>query len=498
MSNAASQFVEEYGVKFENTGPSMSEVAEALGEAFPKDPRVAIYAAYRLGAKVFENTAPSMPEVSDLVSLGLRDNKKRAHLLVSEVLGKHIPQDPRVVIYAAHLLGAKVGSVLHPELDYIESVDECSKALARHMDWELSIDELPEIPKFVSPDPEKAAAVVVGFAETATGLGFNVAEYLGEWYIHSTRHFEDREKFVAFEEEHSHATSHALVPNPKSPLLDGTIPMVLVDDEFSTGKTVQNIILAMQKKVHRNQYVIASLVDCRSLKYRIQMDEFAQEQGIDITVVSLAEGHVSVPEDMIQTVQDKVKPLARSLTTAQELFHKAGSQEGMGEDGSPRAKVHIRFCGEKAIGDTDSRVGVYPDTYLPALPEAIAGEISSLMIDKGLSLVLGQEEFMHLPLMVADSLAILQKGIRYSTTTRSPILVLDRPDYPINNGIRFKNAQNEDRFAYNVMGYTNIILVLEPGQPLSDLFNSSCDGIGHVAAGICDNLIIVGTTPDNH
>ena len=32
-----------------------------------------------------------------LVELALRRNPKRAHLLVSTVLGKHVPTDPRVV-----------------------------------------------------------------------------------------------------------------------------------------------------------------------------------------------------------------------------------------------------------------------------------------------------------------------------------------------------------------------------------------------------------------
>src|SRR4051794_39992528 len=32
-----------------------------------------------------------------LVRLGLRDNPRRLHLLVSQVLGKHVPTDPRIV-----------------------------------------------------------------------------------------------------------------------------------------------------------------------------------------------------------------------------------------------------------------------------------------------------------------------------------------------------------------------------------------------------------------
>ncbi|MER2224183.1 MAG: phosphoribosyltransferase domain-containing protein, partial [Rhodococcus sp. (in: high G+C Gram-positive bacteria)] len=39
--------------------------------------------------------------VPDLVIPGLRRNPRRAHLLVSTVLGKHVPTEPSVVIGAA-------------------------------------------------------------------------------------------------------------------------------------------------------------------------------------------------------------------------------------------------------------------------------------------------------------------------------------------------------------------------------------------------------------
>ncbi|MSX05908.1 MAG: hypothetical protein F2801_06825, partial [Actinobacteria bacterium] len=82
-----------------------------------------------------------------LVRPGLRRNPRRAHLLVSTVLGKHIPVDPDVVIGAgdelAGLVAAAVGG---------SDVD------------------------------------VLGFAETATGLGHTVATALdARCYVHSTR-----------------------------------------------------------------------------------------------------------------------------------------------------------------------------------------------------------------------------------------------------------------------------------------------------------------------
>ena len=81
----------------------------------------------------------------DLVQLALRRNPRRAHLLVSTVLGKHIPADPRVVRGAGLELGRLVGKAL-----------------------------------------DGRTGLVIGFAETGTGLGHCVAEELGADYIHST------------------------------------------------------------------------------------------------------------------------------------------------------------------------------------------------------------------------------------------------------------------------------------------------------------------------
>src|SRR5689334_15241403 len=106
--------------------------------------------------------------LTELVGLALRRNPRRAHLLVSTVLGKHVPADPRVV----HGTGLELGRLVAERL-------------------------------------AGASALVLGFAETATGLGHCVAEALGADYLHSTRRAVPTARPVAgFVEEHSHATDH--------------------------------------------------------------------------------------------------------------------------------------------------------------------------------------------------------------------------------------------------------------------------------------------------
>ncbi|MGV9301508.1 phosphoribosyltransferase domain-containing protein, partial [Amycolatopsis sp. NPDC003676] len=49
-------------------------------------------------ASAAEDALPGELSIAALVQPGLRRNPRRAHLLVSTVLGKHLPTDPRVVI----------------------------------------------------------------------------------------------------------------------------------------------------------------------------------------------------------------------------------------------------------------------------------------------------------------------------------------------------------------------------------------------------------------
>src|SRR5690606_29080317 len=129
------------------------------------------WVAERLGVQLTGDAAlPAM------LGLALRRNPKRAHLLVSNVLGKHVPQSPTVVWRAGHELGVRVGELLGAE--------------------------------------QAARAVVLGYAETATGLGHSVADGLAVApCLHSTRRpVAGVEQAGGFEESHSHATSHLLLP----------------------------------------------------------------------------------------------------------------------------------------------------------------------------------------------------------------------------------------------------------------------------------------------
>lgn len=198
-------------------------------------------------------------ELTGMLGLALRRNPKRAHLLVSNVLGKHVPQSPSVVYGAGFALGRRVRELLGAE--------------------------------------EAARAVVLGYAETATGLGHSVADGVGlAPYLHSTRRpVAGVARAGGFEESHSHATSHLLLPEDPA-LLVGDGPLVLVDDEFSTGNTVLNTVRDLHERYPRRRYVVVALVDMRSAADAGRLAEFAGEIGARVDLVAAATGTVRLPE----------------------------------------------------------------------------------------------------------------------------------------------------------------------------------------------------------
>jgi hypothetical protein len=66
-----------------------------------------------LGVDVASEPGRSLLPVKALVGLALRRNPKRAHLLVSRVLAKHVPTEPGIATSAGQLLPARTPAPDH-------------------------------------------------------------------------------------------------------------------------------------------------------------------------------------------------------------------------------------------------------------------------------------------------------------------------------------------------------------------------------------------------
>jgi Phosphoribosyl transferase/TRSP domain C terminus to PRTase_2 len=395
---------------------------------------------------LLETDAGSACELTELVALALRRNPRRPHLLVSRVLGKHIPADPRVVLDSGSRLGGLVEAAL------------------------------------VAP-----AAVVVGYAETATGLGHAVADRLDSDYLHSTRR---RVAGVAhagaFEEEHSHATRHLLLPEDPG-LLTRPGPLVLVDDEFSTGSTAMNTIAALHALRPRDQYVLAAHVDVRPSSDRARLARFAADLGTEIVVVATARGLVRLPDDF-----------ARRAAVAPGRSGPSGTRPGS------RADVHVARAAWPSGVREGGRHGFTADDRRRAgrAARAVALEVAGQVVGESI-LVLGTEELMYAPTLVAAELAgfLGDAGtVLVSSTTRSPVVTIDEPGYPIRTAISF--VAHDDpvdgptaRFAYNVApiggasGFSDIVVVVDSVADTPALH--APDGLVAAVAGLCRRVTVV-------
>ncbi|MGP4027811.1 phosphoribosyltransferase family protein [Actinomadura sp. 3N407] len=396
--------------------------------------------ASRLGVRLTDGRRPVGVGLSDLVGLAVRRNPRRAHLLVSAVQGKHVPTDPRLVYGSGLLLGELVRACLRGE--------EPSQPGSLLADALLGVPGRAAGLRDLLREPQTPVdAIVLGYAETATALGHSVADALGSaYYLHSTRRpVAGFAMYGGFEEEHSHATSHLLLP-ADSAALDRDVPMVLVDDELSTGRTVLNTIAALHAVRPRGQYVLAALVDLRGPADRARMDDLAARLGTRIDAVALAGGHVDLPEDILETGKALVADLSARATPPDE----------------PAATFAVsRLRLEWPTGLPDGgRHGFLPE-HRARLEKDLARMADALAsgLGDGASrvLVLGFEELMYTPLRIAEALADALPGVdvRYSTTTRSPVLAVDDPGYAIRTRLAFQSHDDPadgpgERYAYNV------------------------------------------------
>ncbi|WP_309094101.1 phosphoribosyltransferase [Streptomyces sp.] len=375
--------------------------------------------------------------LTDLLGLALRRNPKRAHLLVSNVLGKHVPQSPSVVHGQGVALGRRVRELLG--------------------------------------DDEARRAVVLGYAETATGLGHSVADGLGlAPYLHSTRRpVAGLAPAGGFEEAHSHATSHLLLPeNPA--LLAGDGPLVLVDDEFSTGNTVLNTVRNLHERYPRRRYVVVALVDMRSAADSGRLEDFAREIGARVDLVAAASGTVRLPEGVLEKGRELVARYEESAATgrvssaapepvapgARGTARPAptGPHPDHGGTGPHATRVDLRWPSGLPDGGRHGFTPAHRERLEAALPAMAARIAEALPAGARRVHVLGFEELMYAPLRLAESLErITDAEVRYSTTTRSPVLAVDDPGYAIRTRLAFPAHDDPadgpgERYAYNVAG----------------------------------------------
>ncbi len=373
-----------------------------------------------------------------LVGLALRRNRLRAHLLVSRVLGKHLPVDPVRALGVGALLAEKVRARLAGRLGNL--------------------------------DPP----LVIGYCETATALGHIVADGLpGADYLHTTRRrVAAVPPLSTFVEAHSHATHHWLAPTQPG-LVQRDRPLVLVDDELSTGNTVLGTIRTLHAYAPRPLYIVAALFDARPAVARAAFDDLADDLDVPVDVVSLLSGTVRVPPD----IAERARCLRGSLAAAEDggsegeqpggTSHPAGGEvEAGAAAGFPVRHLDIAWPAGLPDG---ARHGWGPAASAllgETLPGMAARLAHALRRPDGHTLVLGTEELMYTPMRIAAALGdAVGRHIVYQSTTRSPVHPVDVAGYAIRTAMTFPAPDEPARAShlYNVRpgSYDEIVVVVD-------------------------------------
>lgn len=154
-----------------------------------------------------------------IYDVAARANPKRGFLIVSHLIGRHVPTRPA-------------------------TMRETMRRLAQRID--------PNVP---------GPVLFLGMAETAVGLGQGVhaawREITGRtdnWFIQSTRQtHRDLPVWCRFEEGHSHATSHLIHQPSDHEQISQARTLVMIDDECSTGTTFIKAESAMKTVLPKHE-----------------------------------------------------------------------------------------------------------------------------------------------------------------------------------------------------------------------------------------------------
>lgn len=321
--------------------------------------------------------------LNDLIIMGKRiNNNKRNFLFISKVLGKHIEAKPKV----CKEIGLKLARLIF---------DKEEKSYKNN---------------------EKVC--VIGFAETATGLGMAVASYIKNcYYITTTREcITELKSIFKFEEEHSHATTHKCFPLDKDNLVNSE-KIILVDDEITTGKSMINIIKELKKVTNAKNFIILSILDWRNEEYRKAYDELVNEENINLEVLSLISGDI------------KVKDTTTYIDTNDEVINDTADVLNY----NVLDRINLKTSYEKEVESYllyTGRFGVEFNEIeeLEIRCKDIANRLQSLIESNEKILVLGHGENIYIPCRIAS---YIKGDVYFKSTTRSPIYCEDVDGYPI-------------------------------------------------------------------
>lgn len=365
---------------------------------------------------------------NDLFTLGYRaNNEKRNFLFISKLLGKHLIINPEIV----KVSGCILSSLLYPNHPY--QIDKLVKFLHNPSDATI----YDETKKYIETSEK---TLVIGFAETATGLGETVASCIqNSVYGTTTRdtilydeNHNKVENTFSFEETHSHATTHKCYLKKS---LFNVEHIILVDDEITTGNTMLNLIENLLPITNCRKFSILSILDWRNEIQLEKYRKFKNKYDINLEVFSLVSG--TIQQINKETFYEKSQPEILDTDINVEVYDLSSyfSNKKCYID-EENTQNFLKYTGK--FGCTFDKIKKIEDEALNFC-EAIQTKFEGKKL-----LVVGHGENIYIPSRIASYLKA-----DFKTTSRSPIYVSTSSFYPINDKVTFYDEDVLYNF-YNV------------------------------------------------
>lgn len=334
-----------------------------------------------------------MYKESDLVAIAKRENnKKRSYLVVDPLQGKHIPVSPKAALDLFRELASKVKNAYQGE-----------------------------------------RILFIGFAETATAIGSQVAISVGGKYIQTTREVIDDVNYLYFSEAHSHATEQKLVREDIESVIKDVDRVIFVEDEVTTGNTILNIIHIMQKEYGNIKFAVASLLN-----------------GMNDECLKIYEDMAIDLHFLVKTNHDSYTEIADSYICNGEYIEPDYSENKVNQlniDGSVNAR--------RLLSTYD---------YHKAVEELWKEICKKMTVNKDKSyLVIGTEESMYPAIYIGEQIEKIAKSVKTHSTTRSPISVSNDEKYPLHTRYEIRSMYDGERvtYIYDIAKYDEVIIITD-------------------------------------
>lgn len=357
----------------------------------------------------------------ELFIMAERINPKRKFLFVSKLLGRHIPVDVND-----------------------KNVETAYQSLAQ---------------KYIQICQENnilnAKTLFISMAETATQMAIKLLKAIDEncpnqnldiLAIHSTRQPIDNVPILcAFEESHSHATTHYLheIKN-----LEQYQNIVLIDDEFSSGNMVVNCIKILKEKGANPQNLFSiAFLDWRT---DTALETLSEHANCNIHTISLINGSFTTNDKSTQ-VNDEYHNEVIDPKSIQFKGKTKNNKKDVLKTG-----IHITQCQNIQ----------YKHEFDFSIPQVLEKKLKK---QENNILVVSAGENHFATELIGKDIAKMNKvkTVKICSITRSPILCQTQtPNYPIKQKLFLQNNYGFNEVInhlYNVdfKQYDHIVFVLE-------------------------------------